>query len=286
MSRFDAVFLHGVREYRPSRSHAPDVPDFTSLQDRLAGAQNEATRLEEGDDLASDIKGIASDFNFDSELSEYVDASGETIQSLHDGIRGVYWKLHNAEDFESLTRDKMIELLTQVHDDLVDILPGCKKMGDMLNEMWVPYPLSRVLSSLSFLHSTWMSWTKDDHYQGYVTGFKERGPLKVDMYARASMRMELDWTPSVLVFTSDKKIAMLQPGTEKRTFAMPLAEFSQFFADWIRPTEEEIAMFDVVHPGADWQVLRYLRDYDEVLCTPREQPAPLIRQLVSVTTTL
>lgn len=285
MSRFDAVFLHNVLDYRTNRSHVPDVPDFKALLERLIWAENGVRRLEDGEDLASDIKGIASDYDFDSELSEYVDASGEAIQNLHDGVRGVYWKLHD-QDFESLTRDKMIELLTTVHDDLVNIVPGCKKMGDMLSEMWVPWPLSRHLGSLSFLHSTWMSWTRDDHYQGYITGFKERGPLKVDMYARASVRMELEWTPSTLVFTSDKKIAMLQPGTDKRTFAMPLAEFSQFFTDWIRPTEEEIAMFDVVHPGADWQVLRYLRDYDEMLCTPREQPAPLIRQLVSVTTQL
>lgn len=43
---------------------------------------------------------------------------------------------------------------------------------------------------------------------------------------------------------------------------MKVKEFRTFFDDWKRPTEEEIALFDVLNPGANWSVFRYLRDYE------------------------
>lgn len=281
MSRFDAVFLHGVLDYRKSAS-MPEVPDFKSLQRRLVEAQNQADRLEDGDDLASEISGIASDFDFDEDLANYVDASEDKIQSLHNTVRDVFWKLEKT-DLESLTRDEMIDLLGTVHNDLLNgACPDHKSFRDMMRAMWVSYPTSSSLQSFPFFNTLWMNPTWDDHYCGTVTGFKERGPLKVDMYARGSLRMELVWTPATLIFTSDEKIGLFDGVKDNKTFVMAIRDFREYFVDWLRPTEEEIALFDVLHPGADWQVLRYLRDYDAKLSAKVEEPT----RIVSVCTTL
>lgn len=279
MSRFDAIFLHGVTEYSRNAS-LPDVPDFKSLQSRLSDAETWAGQLDDG--LASDISGIASDFDFDSSLSDYVGNSEEKIQSFHAATRNMLWQLKDS-DYGTMTKDQMVDLLSSLYDQLIDIAPNDKSFNDMMRGMWVAYPASSALASFSFLNRMWMSATRDDHYVGYVHGFEERGSLKVDMYTRGSLRMELLWTPATLIFTSDQKIAMFDGVTDNKTFAMDVYTFRSFFVDWLRPTEEEIALFDVIHPGADWQVLRYLRDYDAMLSAKVEEPT---RRLVSVCTTL
>lgn len=279
MSRFDAIFLHGVTEYSRNAS-LPDVPDFKNLQSRLSDAETWASQLDVG--LASDLMGIASDFDFDSSLSDYVGNSEEKIQNFHAATREMLWRLKDS-NFSTMTRDQMVDLLSSLHDQLIDVSPNDKSFNDMMRNMWVAWPASSALSSFSFLNRMWMSATRDDHYAGEVHGFEERGPMKVDMYARGSLRMELLWTPATLIFTSNQKIAMLDGVTDNKTFAMDVSTFRSFFVDWLRPTEEEIALFDVIHPGADWQVLRYLRDYDAKLSAPAEEkPASLVSQLVSV----
>lgn len=262
MSSFDAVFLHGVMDYTRGAKPSPPIPDFKDLTKRLGNAQTHA----EGDncsELADDISRIASDFDYDDELETYVDRSYETIDQLHRGIRDACHSLAHEWDPDNMTRDEMIKFVETIQGNLEDNLPGSKYMKYVAHS-WFGYQVGTFIHQHVNLRGVRLSYHTDDMYHGYLRD-DAMGRLNITACSGGTLRLETEWIPGSMVFTSDNKIVLgdQDPATRKgKLFVMNLVDFASHFDNWAAPTEEEISLFDVIHPGADWSVLRYIRDFE------------------------
>lgn len=262
MSSFDAIFLHGVMDYARGARPSPTIPDFKDLTKRLGDVQS--TLENEDSEAASDVGGIASDFDYDNELETYVEKSYETIDLLHRGIRDACAQLSQDWDPDNMTRDEMVQFVETLQGNLEENLPGSKSMKDIAHS-WFGYHVGTFVHQHLSLRNSILGYRTDDMYHGYLRDDK-LGRLNIKACSGGTLRLETDWLPGNLVFTSDNKIVLgdNNPLTRKASlFAMPLVEFMSHFEDWAFPTDDEIALFDVLHPGADWTVFKYLRDFDD-----------------------
>jgi hypothetical protein len=260
MSSFDAIFLHGVMDYSRGAKPMPAIPDFKDLQKRLSGVQ----RCADLDDVVDDVKGIASDFDFDDEIEQYVEKSYDKIDLLHRGIRDACASLNQEWDPDNMTRDEMIAFVEKLQGNLEENLPSSKTMKDVAHA-WFGYQVGTFIHNYHALKFMPISYHTDDMYHGYLRD-DAMGRLSIKACSNGILRFDSEWKPGHMVFTSDNKIVLSSkdPSRQKSgAFVMPVADFMSHFENWAEPLEEEIALFDVVHPGADWTVLRYLRDYQE-----------------------
>lgn len=258
MSSFDAVFLHGVMDYSKGTIATPEVPNWKNLQSRLEVVERTArTEWQSNDSIAEDINGIAKDFDFDYSLEHYVDKANEKIDHLHQGIRDACADLQLNWDSEGMTRNEMVSFVESLKDKLEEYLPQSRFMKDVVMG-WYGYDVARFIGEYHFLGQMILNYHHDDTYMGDVHDSR-LGDLSVKACANGILRMSTQWVPGHLYFTSDNRIVL---GKNTDSLAMNLNEFKTFFSDWKRPLEEEIELFDVLHPGADWTVFRYLRDYE------------------------
>ncbi|ARB11597.1 hypothetical protein CB7_123 [Pectobacterium phage vB_PatM_CB7] len=278
MSSFDAIFLHGVMDYTRGSKPSPSIPDFKDLQKRLSDAQ----RCSDDSDLISDLSNIASDFDFDNEIEQYVDKSYEVIDHLHRGIRDACSNLVQNWDPDNMTRDEMVAFVESLHNGLEECLPESVGMKSVAMS-WFGYEVATFIQAHHALNHVLLSYhTTDDQYHSLLRDDK-LGTLNVKAGQNGVLTLEAQWKPGRLIFTSDKKIVLSDGSPTGRVFSMPITEFSKHFEYWATPTDEEISFFDVLHPGADWTVLRYLRDYIAKNYISSKKPISL---QVSVTTTL
>lgn len=258
MSRFDAIFLHNVVDYNRS-ADLPEVPNFSHLQKRLSDAVNEALQ-EEAYQTESNLRDIASDYDFDDSLGEYVDRSADAIQELHEVIRDAN-DLLSHWDPENMDRQAMIDFVEKLKDELEEGLPNSYHLNHMIKEAWFHHLANYGVGSYDFLRQVFMIYQPDDTYRGSVFCNSE-GRIEIRACSKGVLRFDMTWRPGSLVFTSDERIS-LKGAEDKPNFVMKLWEFKNYFVDFMRPTEDEIALFDVLHPGADWTVLRCLRNYEQ-----------------------
>lgn len=282
MSAFDAIFLHGVMDYSRGAKPTPSLPDFKDLQKRLSDAK----RLDDND-CAQELDSIASDFDYDNEIEQYVDKAYEKIDLLHRGIRDACAALIQNWDPDNMTRDQMITFVENLQDDLEGYLPESVVMR-AIAFAWFGYEVAPFIQAHHALNSIPLSYhTTDDQYHGAL--FDEAlGRLEVKAGQDGVLTLTTKWKPGKLVFSSDKKILLSTGDPKDSIFAMPIADFSKNFEDWSSPTEEEIALFDVLYPGADWTVLRYLREYHEKKYISNTRPITTVptNSLISVSTSL
>lgn len=258
MSSFDAVFLHKVMDYTRGAAPRPTIPDFKDLQKRLSSAQS----CPDHTDMSYEIKDIASDFDFDDEIEQYVDKAYDTIGNLHRGVRDACAALTQNWDPDNMTRDQMITFVENLQDDLEGYLPESVLMRDV-SPSWFGYDVGIFIRSYHALNNVYLSYrTMDDMYHSYLRDDK-MGRLDIKVGQNGVLTLQTEWKPGKLVFTSDGKIVLATGKPTEKVFAMPLSDFRKNFEFWTNPTEEEIALFDVLYPGADWTVIRYLRDYHD-----------------------
>lgn len=284
MSSFDAVFLHGVSDYSNGTGPTPEIPDWKNLQRRLSDVESTArTEWQNNDAIASDVKDIASDFDFDDSLEKYVDKANEKIDHLHQGIRDACADLQLNWDSDGMTRDQMVSFVEKLKDKLEEYLPQSHFMKDVVMG-WYGYDVARFVGEYHFLGQMILNYNHDDTYMGDVHDSK-LGDLSVKACANGILRMTTRWVPGHLYFTSDNKIVL---GKNTDSLTMSLNQFKTFFEDWKRPLEEEIDLFDVLHPGADWTVFRYLRDYEGKNYVSNQKIITTIptNSLISVSTSL
>lgn len=286
MSSFDAIFLHGVMDYARGARPSPTVPDFKSLTKRLGDVQSIAEN--EDSEAADDISSIASDFDFDNELEMYVEKSYETIDQLHSGIRDACASLNQEWDPDNMTRDEMVAFVEKLQSNLEENLPYSKTLKDVAHA-WFGYQVGQFVHNSHPLKFMTVNYHTDDMYHGYLRD-DAMGRLSVKACANGILRFDSEWKPGYMVFTQDNKIVLRSkdPSRQKTgAFAMPVTDFMSHFENWAEPLEEEIALFDVLHPGADWTVLRYLRDYmDKNYIANKGKPGVDIRNIISVATTV
>lgn len=259
MSSFDAVFLHEVADYTRGTNPTPDVPDWKSLQRRLAEVESKARWQD--DDTSSDIRDIASDYDFDDTLDEYTTSSHLAINNLHRGIRDAYHDLLTNWDPDGMTKEQMVSFVEDLKDQLGEYLPRTRRMKEIVFG-WYGSHVSKFISENHALSLAFLNYSTDDIYVGDLQD-TELGGLEISACAGGTLKLVTRWVPGYLYFTHDEKIVLGKPNSESATFAMKIVEFRSFFEDWTRPAEEEIALFDVLHPGADWTVMRYLRKFHE-----------------------
>lgn len=284
MSSFDAVFLHGVADYSKGTSPTPEIPDWKNLQKRLADIEGTVrSEWRNNDSIASDIKDVASDFDFDSSLEEFVDKANTKIDTLHRAVRDACYDLKMNWDPDEMTRDQMVSFVENLKDQLEEYLPQSHMMKDVAMG-WYGYNVARFVQDYHALGQAWLSYTHDDTYMGDLQDSK-LGDLTIKASSNGILRLATQWVPGYLYFTSDNKIVL---GSSKEILAMKVEEFRTFFDDWKRPTEEEIDLFDVLNPGADWSVFRYLRDYEGKNYISNVRPITTIptSSLISVSTAL
>lgn len=263
MSAFDAIFLHGVMDYSRGAKPSPTIPDFKDLQKRLG----EAKRYGDND-CAEELDSIASDFDFDNELEVYTDRAYEVIDHLHSGVRNACDDLTQNWDPENMTREEMVTFVENLQNNLEEYLPGSKSMRDVAMS-WLGYEVGTFVKAHHALNNVLLSHhTTDDMYHSSLRDEKQ-GRLDIKVGQGGVLVLEAQWAPGKLTFTSDKKIVMStgrvfkDNGNRSSNFVMPITEFMKHFEYWATPTEEEIELFDVLHPGADWTVMRYLRQYEQ-----------------------
>lgn len=258
MSSFDAIFLHGVMDYSRGAKPTPTIPDFKDLQKRLGNAELHS----EDRDLATDLNNLASDFDFDNEIEQYVDKAYEKIDFLHRGVRDACADLIQNWDPDNMTRDQMITFVENLQDNLEGYLPESVGMK-AIAFAWFGYEVAPFIQAHHALNNIPLSYhTTDDQYHGALRD-EALGRLEVKAGQNGVLTLSTTWKPGKLVFTSDKKIVLSDGSPTGRAFSMLITDFSKHFEYWATPTEEEIALFDVLYPGANWTVLRYLRDYHE-----------------------
>lgn len=119
MSSFDAAFLHGVADYSKGTSPTPEIPDWKNLQRRLSDVQDTLRKeWQSNDSVASDIKDIASDFDFDSSLEDFVYRANEKIDTLHRAVRDSCYDLKMNWDPDGMTRDQMVTFVENLKANL------------------------------------------------------------------------------------------------------------------------------------------------------------------------
>lgn len=283
MSSFDAVFLHGVMDYSRGANPSPTLPDFKDLQKRLGYLQS----LGDATDMGLEADSIARDFDFDNEIEQYVEKSYEKIAFLHRGVRDACADLIQNWDPDDMTREEMVKFVENLQNNLEEYLPEAVLMRDVTYS-WFGYEVAPFIRAHHALNNVLLSYqTNDDQYHSSLndTGL---GKLEVKAGQHGILTLSTTWTPGKLVFSSDKKILLSTGKPNDSVFSMPIADFSKFFEYWATPTEEEIALFDVLYPGADWTVLRYLRDYQEKNYISNKRPITNLpnNSLISVTTAL
>lgn len=282
MSAFDAIFLHGVMDYSRGAKPTPSLPDFKDLQKRLSDAK----RLGDND-CAQELDSIASDFDYDNEIEQYVDKAYEKIDFLHRGVRDACADLIQNWDPDNMTRDQMVSFVENLQDNLEGYLPESVGMK-AISFAWFGYEVAPFIQAHHALNNIPLSYhTTDDQYHGALRD-EALGRLEVKAGQHGVLTLSTTWKPGKLVFSSDKKILLSTGNPKDSIFAMPIADFSKNFEHWATPTEEEIALFDVLYPGADWTVLRYLRDYQEKNYISNKRPITSVpmSKLISVSTTL
>lgn len=263
MSSFDAIFLHGVMDYSRGARPSPAIPDFKDLTKRLGNVQS--TLENEDSEATDDVSNIASDFDYDNELEVYVDRAYETIDNLHRGIRDACAMLSQEWDPDNMSRDEMVQFVETLQGNLEENLPGSKYMKDVAHA-WFGYQVGAFVHQHLNLKNSTLGYRTDDMYHGYLRDDK-LGRLNIKACSGGTLRLETEWEKGCMIFTSDNKIAlggkMWELTRKGSMFAMPLVEFISHFEDWAFPTDEEMALFDVLHPGADWTVFKYLRDFED-----------------------
>lgn len=133
MSSFDAAFLHGVADYSKGTSPTPEIPDWKNLQRRSSDVENTAkSEWQNNDSIASDIKDIASDFDFDSSLEDFVIRANDKIDHLHQGIRDASYDLNTNWDPDGMTREQMVNFVENLKDQLQEYLPNSHQMRGWL----------------------------------------------------------------------------------------------------------------------------------------------------------
>lgn len=259
MSSFDAIFLHGVSDYSKGTDPIPEMPNWKNLQKRLGEVEDTLrSEWQSNESIAEHVKDIASDFDFDSSLEEFAHSAKNCINHLHQGIRDASHDLNTNWDPDEMTRDQMVAFVENLKNDLESYLPESHRMKDVVIG-WYGYEVGRFVQEYHPLAQSWIYYAHDDTYMGGLQDPK-LGDLNIKACASGILRLTTQWVPGSLYFTSDRKIFMGGPG--KESFVMAVEEFKTYFEDWKRPTEEEIGLFDVLHPGTDWSVFRYLRDYE------------------------
>lgn len=275
MSSFDAIFLHGVMDYTRGAKPSPTVPDFKDLQKRLSDAQRYGDN-----DCADELKSIASDFDYDDEIERYVDKSYEKIDFLHRGVRDACADLVQNWDPDNMTRDEMVTFVENLQNNLEEFLPESAGMRG-ISMSWFGYEVGTFIQEHHALNNVLLSYhTTDDQYHSILRDDK-LGTLNIKAGQGGVLTLEAQWRPGKLIFTSDKKIVVSDGTPTGRVFSMPVVEFMKHFEYWATPTEEEISLFDVLHPGADWTVLRYLRDYQEKDYISNSKPGIRVPVIVS-----
>ncbi|MCL6408165.1 hypothetical protein EXT70_21340, partial [Dickeya dadantii] len=265
-------------DYTRGAKPSPTIPDFKDLQKRLSDAQ----RCPQDDNLVDDLKSIASDFDFDDEIEQFVDKSYEKIDHLHRGVRDACADLIQNWDPDNMTRDEMVSFVENLQNNLEEYLPESRSMRHVAMS-WFGYEVGSFIQTHHTLNNALLSYhTTDDQYHSLLRDDK-LGTLNIKAGQNGVLTLEAQWKPGRLIFTSDKKIVLSDGSPTGRVFSMPITEFSKCFEYWATPTEEEISFFDVLHPGADWTVLRYLRDYQEKNYISSKKPISL---QVSVSTAL
>lgn len=282
MSSIDAVFLHGVIDYSRGAKPSPTIPDFKDLQKRLG----EAKRYGDND-CGEELDSIARDFDFDNELEEYTDRSYEVINYLHSGVRDACNDLTQNWDPDNMTRDQMITFLENLQDNLEGYLP--KPVGmKAIAFAWFGYEVATFIQAHHALNNTQLSYhTTDDQYHSILRD-EDLGKLEIKVGQNGILTLTTRRKPGRLVFSSNRKILLSTGNPKDSIFAMSVEDFSKNFENCATPTEEEIALFDVLYPGADWTVLRYLRDYQEKNYISNKRPITSLpmSKLISVSTTL
>lgn len=288
MSAFDAIFLHEVMDYSRGAKPNPTVPDFKDLQKRLGDIQG-ATEAYDDDTTSDYVRNLASDFDYDNELEMYVDKSYETIDLLHRGIRDACASLNQEWDPDNMSRDQMIAFVEKLQGKLEENLP-CPKILKDVAHAWFGYHVGQFIHNFHALKFMAVNYHTDDMYHGYLRDDAD-GRLNITACSNGTLRLETEWIEGCMIFTSDNKIAlggkMWKLTPKKSMFAMPLVEFMSHFEDWSHPTDDEIALFDVLHPGADWTVFKYLRDFeDRKTISNHKHRAIDTSKIISVSTTL
>lgn len=278
MSAFDPIFLHGVMDYSRGAKPAPSIPNFRDLQSRLSSAKS----CSNDPHLSGDLDSIAIDFDFDNEIEQYVDKSYQVIDHLHRGIRDACANLIQNWDPDNMTRDEMVMFVDRLQDNLEECLPESVGMKDKAFA-WFGYEVGSFIQAHHALNHVLLSYhTTDDQYHSSLRDDK-LGTLDIKVGQFGLLALQTTWVPGKLVFSGDKKIILSTGNPNDKVFAMPVVDFSKHFECWATPTEDEIALFDVVYPGADWTVLRYLRDYQDKNYISNRKP---LTNLVSVSLTL
>ena len=265
-------------DYTRGAKPSPTLPDFKDLQQRLSDAKQYGDN-----DCAQELESIARDFDFDNEIEQYVDKSYEKIDFLHRGVRDACADLIQNWDPDNMTREEMVTFVERLHNNLEEYLPQSVGMRHVAMP-WFGYEVGTFIQAYHALNNVFLSYhTTDDQYHSLLRDDK-LGDLNIKAGQSGVLTLATRWKPGRLIFSSDKRIILSDGSPTGRAFSMPITEFSKNFEYWATPTEDEIALFDVLHPGADWTVLRYLRDYHDSNYVTSSHAH--VKSFVSVTTSL
>ncbi len=257
---FAATHLYEVMPYRRGEGRTPKIPDFDSLTLRLQSCQ----RTYDIEDLKSEIKGIADDFDIDETMGNFIEKADEVIQTLHDTVNSAKARLED-EDFENMSRSDMIAMLEGLREDLDSGSPPLKYMSEMITDSWYIWDVYFALQrDKNLFHLTFWPTSTNDYMS--TLNSQERGKLEITSCGNGVLRFINQYDKSYLIITSEGSIYLKGPAevySQDNSFVMKVSQFKEYFENWLHPTEEEIALFDITHPGADWSVMRYLRDYEQ-----------------------
>jgi len=261
---FSAVNLRGALEFGQA---LPCVPDFRYITGRLEGIMGEVSELEGGTDVVEEIEYLRRDVDCDDSLLDYVDTSQQVIQDMHDKINRLYCMIKE-KDFYNMNRTDMLSLLDGIERGLDYARPDGLFIREITHQLpsYFDYQTFKIMNQLVFLDRVLMECTEKDIYAGeYIPRediFNEWGRMEIEIYPN-KIFFYIPFTDSSMVIKYDGKISLStdSPNSGKNVAGMIETEdLKEYFFDWLRPTEEEIALFDTIRPGLDFTVIRYIKE--------------------------
>lgn len=275
---FSAIHLHDVVSYA-RWNPKPEVPDWKNLQKKLGAAQDEIKNedYERASDTISDIK---SDYDFGDELETYIDRADDKISQLHGILRDA--NQHARQWDDCVTREEMMTFMEELQELLSQGLPEDKYLKDMATANWFHYRVPDLIKNYEMLRNLRMNYELNDTYSNKI-GFPEEGDCKITINNGGVLRFDLLWRSGGMIFTHDEKIHTWAD-TDSSGFNMKMSEFVKFFDNWWCPTEDEIRMFKVFYPNADFTVIRYLQEYQDWIS--RQERIASAKNLMALDTNL
>lgn len=241
-------------------SRAPGISDWPAIEKLVSEATDNIKW--ENYDSATDVLSKILDHSQDSnELEAFQEKQTEAIITMHGVIRDAHNRL-SEWDPDIMTRDQMVSFVDELSDIISEGRPKDLTLYQMAHENWFRWPVGNMLRDDSFLRSVVMSPGADDNYHGTIS-VPGMGLLDVTACGGGVLKFYARFESKWMTFTNDASLVCSNgtgPDMKSRLIAK-VVDFAAKFDIWWAPTEDEMEFFDVLQPGMDWTVFRYLREY-------------------------